>query len=170
MTGETTESRMLAALRERSMSAQDLEHRLGVHVTVVHHHLRRLRAAGRVSRRLLVDHGPHAGRRPYVYEACVPTAVDAKERNQNLPFATITRAGAGAARAAGRFITLLLDEHRLALVLAGDLRLYALDPDSARTSAVYAHNLRWVIGTYSESCDAARVTLDIREAAKERAA
>lgn len=169
MTGETTESRMLAALRERSMSAQDLEHRLGVHVTVVHHHLRRLRAAGRVSRRLLADHGPQPGRRPYVYEACTSEPADAK-RNQNLPFATITRAGAGAARAAGRFVTLLLDEHCLSLVLAGDLRLYALDPNSARADAVYAHNLTWVIGTYSESCNAARVTLDIREAAKERAA
>lgn len=163
MTLTAIQSRMLSALRSQPMGAQAVAEAADISVTTAQHHLRRLFTAGTITRTAKPSDRP--GQRRYVYQPSDGAPAETT-RNQNLPFATITRFGTGSARAAGRFVTLLLDERRLGLVLAGDMRLYALDPDSERANAVCEHHPEWIVGTYTDCCDAGRVAMDIRLAAR----
>lgn len=86
-------------------------------------------------------------------------------RDEARAIAYVTRSGVRVRAAANRVTGIVQSESAAMLLLTDDLEVYAIDPNGQRAARVCAHNPQWIVGTYLPGCEAARIALDLREAA-----
>jgi hypothetical protein len=89
------------------------------------------------------------------------------DRDQNVAIGAINSTALGASRLSRQIAALLQRESPIMIVVPGTGEVYAIDPTGLRARATADKEPGWIVGVYTQACDAVSIAEDLRVRARE---